>query len=213
MVFPPKQTQFCITWIGFSSPPTCMVSITAVLELCSLSSVFFLIMPPRLVFLILQLENWNKQSVGSGPTILHELFCIGFKWVSLKYNLKLYCSLINMLLCLEYNATLSILFLIHFINISVLFTLAIAARCWLYEHFAALWELHMQYARVRWGEELQAHLGPTLLSRRARLMWGAAEAGQSLGSEPPSARPGCATRTADPWLPLCWSFHRGRVTI
>lgn len=120
MVFPPKQTQFCITWIGFSSPPTCMVSITAVLELCSLSSVFFLIMPPRLVFLILQLENWNKQSVGSGPTILHELFCIGFKWVSLKYNLKLYCSLINMLLCLEYNATLSILFLIHFINISVL---------------------------------------------------------------------------------------------
>lgn len=40
VVFPSKQTQFCITWIVFSSPPTCMGSITAVLEFLSLSSVF-----------------------------------------------------------------------------------------------------------------------------------------------------------------------------
>lgn len=40
VVFSSKQTQFYITWIVFSSPPTCMVSIIDVLELLSLSSVF-----------------------------------------------------------------------------------------------------------------------------------------------------------------------------
>lgn len=40
VVFPSKQTQLCIPWIVFSSPPTCVVSITAGLELFSLSSVF-----------------------------------------------------------------------------------------------------------------------------------------------------------------------------
>lgn len=40
VVFPSKQTQFCITWIVFSSPPTCMVPVVAVLELLSFSSVF-----------------------------------------------------------------------------------------------------------------------------------------------------------------------------
>lgn len=40
VVLPSKQTQFSVTWIIFSSPPTCMVSIMALLELLSLSSVF-----------------------------------------------------------------------------------------------------------------------------------------------------------------------------
>lgn len=40
MAFPSKQTQFCGTWIVISSPPTYMGSITALLELLSLSSFF-----------------------------------------------------------------------------------------------------------------------------------------------------------------------------
>lgn len=73
VVFPSKQTQLCSTWIVISSPPTYMISITALLELLSLSSFFFLIMPPRLVFLILQLENWHRETMGSRPVIPHEL--------------------------------------------------------------------------------------------------------------------------------------------
>lgn len=73
VVFPSKQTQFCSPWIVISSPPTYMVSITALLELLSLSSFFFLIMPPRLVFLILQLENCHREPMGNRPVIPHEL--------------------------------------------------------------------------------------------------------------------------------------------